>query len=191
MRNYRNFLENRLGHNRGRSFGECFGLDGVHVYVTGKGGLFADSYGLGYIEEQVSHVHPHILVLDIGTNDLTSGISGIALARIITDFIRHIVQTSSVRYVVLCQVVRRYRTRGISHTEFDDQRLEYNYWIQQQARRYPRLFVYKHERQILVNLHGVSSDDIHVTSSRGMRLYHFSMRKAIVYGLHEFRRLTA
>jgi len=193
IRRYRDHLINQhrhFGFGALTNFTDCFELDGLQIYISGRGGLCADNAGIQFITQTIEETQPHLLVLELGTNDLTNRASADFVGSQIEELCRHLVRTTSVLFVVLCQVVRRYQTRDCPIDDFEDKRLSYNRIIQYAARRYPRLFVHRHHRAILVRLDSnITSDNIHITSPAGMRLYHFSLRKAIIYGLQELRRL--
>ena len=57
----------------------------------------------------------------------------------------------------------------------------YNYHMQREARRYAKLYVFRHESSIVRRLDtSISADKIHVTHPRGMRLYHLSLKMGTV-----------
>jgi hypothetical protein len=185
----------RLHHNihasTGSDFHPAYGLTGQeNIFVEGQGGLCTNQIDLNYIRHHVATLYPELLVLEIGTNDLVNNVLPRELARKVIAFCEELLTTTSVRSIVLCKIVQRRKTRDCPRAEFDHHRAIYNRLIQEFARRNQRVFTYKHERSILVNLHRrISHDEIHVTSTRGQRLYHFSIRKAIIIGLQRLLRL--
>ena len=193
IRRYREYLETScLYRGRGilREFGRNYNFrEQVNVHVDGRGGLTANRAGLSYIRDRIFVTTPQVLVLELGTNDLVNGANPSELASDLIRFIEDITHSTSVECVVVCQVVQRYRTRRISHDEFDNTRLSYNFQLQQAARNNQRIWTHKHDRSVLVNLNSVSGDQIHITSGSGLRLYHFSIRKAIIAGLNRLMRI--
>jgi lysophospholipase L1-like esterase len=172
------------------NFADSFGFSGESVFVSGVSGLCVNTTGLNFIRSNVERFQPHLLVLEIGTNDLTNNLTAHQLARTVIQFNEELLITTSVRLIVLCQIVNRRRTRRCPIVEFDQHRLTYNQLIQQEARRNRRIYVYRHDRSILVNLSSrISSDDIHATSSQGLRLYHLSIRRAITIGMRRVSEL--
>jgi hypothetical protein len=167
-------------------FSDCFGLPGSYhpVFVSGRGGLMFNAEGVDFVTDTIEYLRPHILVLEVGTNDLVDGISPEFLCRMLTRVCDEILHTTSVCYIVLCQVVRRRRTRRCPPDEFERNRLRYNALIQRLARSNSRIYTYRHDRSILVSLHSsITHDNIHVTTGRGLTMYHFSIRRAITIAL--------
>ena len=173
-------------------FSAEFGIDRWHpVNIFGYRGLCANSDGLGRIREDIYSLSPDLVIMEIGTNDLVDGTSPSHLHRTIETFCLDLFRSSSVRAIVLCQIVERRRTRGVPRVSFDWNRLDYNNLVQQTARNDRRIYVFKHDRSIIVNLNrvGISSDDIHVTSLFGLQLYHLSIRRAVITGMNRLREL--
>ena len=114
------------------------------------------------------------------------------MAKELVDFARDLLREhSSVKAVILCLVVKRRRQgrRHVIHSDFESLRQQFNLDIRRYASVDGRIKPYKHDRTILVNLSSqLSTDDIHVTSDRGLQLYNFSLRKAIMLGLGIARR---
>lgn len=193
IQRYRNHLErshNHIGSGSAADFAPSFNLGGTRIYVTGLGGLKVNTAGRQFIKDTCAALCPRTVVLEVGTNDLVNGVDGHTLAQTVISLIRELISDYSVVNVVVCQIVGRYNTRSTPQQDFDRERALYNYYMQREARRYAKLYVYKHESSIVCRLDPrISADRIHVTHPRGMRLYHFSIRKAIVNGLKEFKKL--
>ena len=187
MTRYRKYLQAKdNGCQRGfgieADFNYSFGFSPEKsVFIQGRGGLMLDHYGRDFIRDRVNRSRPDILILEIGTNDLTDQVHPSTLADNVQNLCSELRRRYSVKYIVLLQVVQRRKTRQCPRAEFDQTRLSYNRRIQHQAQNNRYMYVFRHDRSILVNIKEgeVSKDNIHVTSALGMQLYHFSLRKAI------------
>ena len=51
-------------------FSNCLGLPEEHIFVEGIGGLKADKKGISYITNCIRDIKPHIVLLELGTNDI-------------------------------------------------------------------------------------------------------------------------
>jgi hypothetical protein len=75
--------------------------------------------------------------------------------------------------------------------DFERKLQAFNVELQREARKDPRIYCYKHERSLIVKLdEEISTDNIHVTTPAGMRLYNFSIRSAVIKGLRRARELS-
>jgi lysophospholipase L1-like esterase len=193
---YRRYLNRKAlaGPGIQHDFAQEFGLPNECVFVTGQGGLKTDETGKTFILNAVNTVKPALVVLEIGTNDISdsnvgsSNTNGSIARRVsssIVELCRCLKEDLNVETVVFCQVVNRRRFRGdVSPTDFEIRRKAVNKRLQEQARRRPYIYVFNHDRRCIVNLREeVTGDDIHVTTDAAMRLYHFSIRRAITRGL--------
>ena len=91
-----------------------------------------------------------------------------------------------VQKIILCEIVDRRRLRGsTTQAEFNRKRKNFNSLLHNLPRINPNILVWRHERSKLRNLkHGeITTDQIHITTDRGLQLYNFSLRAAIVKGL--------
>ena len=52
------------------NYNKCLGLPCENIYITGKGGLKADSEGLNLITAKTKQFNPNIVIIELGTNDL-------------------------------------------------------------------------------------------------------------------------
>ena len=197
---YTRYLSNR---NVGNSvtdtnYGPTLGLPRETVFVRGVGGLKADRDGLDRIKSWVSTCHPDIVILEIGTNELAdrytaddNSVANWASARII-DFVDELHHEFAVRFVVVCKVVKRRGCRGSFTYEFERRRDRFNLNLESASVGREGYFMpYRHDRTILVNIRqgDVCGDNIHFTTGTGLRLYHFSLRKAILMALAKVRAL--
>lgn len=184
-----------LADRKGRftDFSHCFGLPGHHqVFVNGRGGLCLDSSGIDFITDNINYVNPELLLLEIGSNDICdNNVTVTQLERQLVRVTREIFSVTGVKYIIICQVVQRRRTRACSTFSFEEKRAQLNFLLQQLARKESRVYVYRHDRSILVNLSNrISGDDIHVTTGRGFELYHFSIRRALMVAIRKMENLT-
>jgi hypothetical protein len=152
IRRYREYLEEYnlyIDNGRGLSdFSLNIGLDNTHeVYVSGRGGLCANIGGCQFILDEVRHYRPHVIVLEIGTNDLASGVSARTAASNVLELTGDLFRLPAVRVIVSCQVVKRRRARGdFNPHSFDAVRLDFNARLQREARRNRHLYMYRHDR---------------------------------------------
>ena len=57
------------------------------LYFFGKwGAKISNDFDLDYFSDQVKNVHPHIVIIDIGTNDLAAGVRPLSAAVNVVDF---------------------------------------------------------------------------------------------------------
>lgn len=168
-----------------KDFSSSFGLSpNSPVFLQGRGGigLRDNSTGIEYIRNKVELLQPDVLLVEIGSNDLVDGVTPIHLATLVRNLCNELLQYSTVKFIVLFQVVNRRRTRQLAYPEFHQARLSYNSLIQRFARENDRIYTFRHDRSILVSLkpNQISGDNIHVTTRDGFRLYHLSVRRALV-----------
>ena len=150
-----------------------------------------DPSGINFIRNNVARLQPDILILEVGTNDITSGTPPQVVFNRISSLCHELVERSTVKYIVLIQIINRRRTRRCPISEFETRRQQYNHLIQQFARNYRFVYVFKHDRAVIVRLDpSISTDDIHITSRQGMRLYHFSLRRALIIAQTRCRNLV-
>ena len=164
-------------------FGNHFGLAARRtVNVQGRSGLALNSYGIFYIKDRIARCQPELLVLEIGTNDISHGARPQEVVHKLDSLFEELVNYSSVKFIVVNQLVQRRKNRHCSNEVFERQRLAYNALLQNLAKNHPEhVFVFRHDRSILVNLQPdrITTDEIHITSPEGLQLYHLSMRRAI------------
>ena len=192
IRRYRQYLEG--GWPGINNFTQHLALpEAAVVAVNGQGGLQADRSGRLFIAHQINVVQPNILILELGTNDLCSNQhSAHEVANRIFSIGSDFLSNTSVGVIVMCKVVDRRRLRdGLSHEEFELKRQEYNRLLHTKAASDRRFIIYRHDRNTIVSLRRgeVSSDNIHVTTADGFRLYNFSIRSAAVKGLKRWHEL--
>ena len=196
---YQRYLHRQLGpavsataRPRPTDYKSVFNLDVDVINVSGKGGLKIDQCGVDFIKKTVDDCRPELIILELGTNDLSEP-SRVANDVFVQAVIRQLDglvlqlkgQYRCIKTVVVCQVISRRRLRGgLSVVDFRERQLLFNAALQQLARRDRLYYVFKHDRTLLVNLsRALTNDDIHLTTAEALRLYHFSIRRAIVKGL--------
>ena len=130
IRRYRDYL-NRSQLHKYLDLSNCLGLPEEHIFVEGIGGLKADNKGITYITNRVRNIKPHIVLLELGTNDIADS------AASPEEQVGHlIVQIQSicgelfcqgVKKVVVCEVIERRKFRGTTTLqEFNTKRDLYN-----------------------------------------------------------------
>ena len=197
---YRRFLERELS-SRGDcvslpdfDFAQKLGLPREEVFIVGRGGLKCDRQGISFVTNLCRRFRPELVVLEIGTNDLSNSTFvpneqfGVHTAGKVVDLCRILHQGFGVRTVVVCKVVARGRfRRGVSEEDFASRRAAFNQELCVAARCWRFIFAWRHDRTCLNSLRNLSDDSIHVTSTDGMNLYNFSIRRAITTGLGHLR----
>lgn len=175
-----------------REFHRNFGLHPSNrVFIRGFGGLSTDEQGVNYILGQVNRLQPEILLLQVGSNDLADNIPARVVSQDVRELCDVILNDTSVKVIVILEIVKRRRFRNSDITQFESERLCFNGHMQRLARSDHRIYSFRHNRSIIVNLRPgrISRDNIHVTTPEGMRLYHFSIRRAVITGLNRFNTL--
>jgi len=176
------------------NFAPWIGLPFEDIFICGNSGQKADWLGLLAVRRSVDLFTPDILLIELGTNDLaqqlpcyfSDNICSAAVAGNIIHLCDDLYLSGKVNFFVICLVVQRRKLRGdLTRTCFDRRRKHFNHCIRELAKTRPYVLPYKHDRTILVNLkpYDTSNDDIHVTSCQGLRLYNFSIRKAVLMSL--------
>ena len=93
---------------------------------------------------------------------------------------------SGVQKIVLCEIIQRRRLHGsTTQAEFDRKRECHNSLLQNFNKVNPKIIIWKHEQSKLRNLKDteITSDQIHITTDHGFKLYNFSIHAAIIKGL--------
>ena len=122
----------------------CLGLP-EHIFVEGIGGLKADKKGFTYITNRIHNIKPHIVLLELGTNDIAD--SAARHFKSPEEQVGHlIVQIHSicgelfgqgVKRVVVCKVIERHKFCGttILH-EFNTKRDLYKITFETKFKQY-------------------------------------------------------
>ena len=188
VRRYRDFLNRK--HGLQYNYNRCLGLPCENIYITGKGGLKADSEGLELITAKTKQVNPNIVIIELGTNDLAieavDEVDQVSHTLHCLFYICEQLFVLGVQKIILCEIVHRRRLRGnTTQDEFNRKRKNFNSLLHNLPKINPNILIWRHERSKLRNLkYGeITTDQIHVTTDRGLQLYNFSLRAAIVKGL--------
>ena len=172
------------------SYSICLGLPCENIYITGKGGLKSDEDGLNYIITKTKWVYPDLVVIELGTNDLAveakDDIDQVNKTLRNLFYICEQLFVLGVQKIVLCEIIACRRLRGkTTQAEFDRKRQCHNSLLQNFNKLNPNIIIWKHKRSKLRNLKDteITSDQIHITTDHGFKLYNFSIRSAIIKGL--------
>ena len=190
IRRYHDYL-NRSQLHKYLDLSNCLGLPEEHIFVEGIGGLKADTKGITYITNHIHNIKPHIVLLELGTNDITD--SAARHFKSPEEQVGHlIVQIQSicgelfhqgVKKVVVCEVIERHKFCGTTTLhEFNTKRDLYNKALRFLSKQNPNIIVWWHQKKIIRELKEgtISTDNIHITTDYGFRLYNFSLRSALI-----------
>ena len=135
---YRDYLNHSQLH-KYLDLSHCLGLPEEHIFVEGIGGLKVDNKGITYITNCVCSIKLHIMLLELGTNDIAD--SAARHFKSPKEQVDHfIVQIQSicgelfhqgVKKVIVCEVIKRRKFRGITTLhKFNAKRDLYNKALQ-------------------------------------------------------------
>ena len=194
---YRDYLNHSQLH-KYLDLSNCLGLPEDHIFVEGIGGLKADNKGIAYITNHVCDIKPHIVLLEIGTNDIAD--SATRHFKSPEEQVGHlIVQMQSicgelfcqgVKKVVVCEVIERHKFRGTTTLqEFNTKRDLYNKALKLLSKQNSNIIVWWHQKKIIWDLKEgtISTDNIHITTDYGFHLYNFSLRSALIKVLNKLK----
>ena len=188
VRRYWDYLNWKFGSQN--NYNKSLGLPQENIYIVGKGGLKANEEGLNLITTRAKQVNPNIVVIKLGTNDIA--IQAVDEKEQVNQTLHHLFYLCKqlfelgVQKVILCEIVNRRKLRGsTTQAEFDRKQQYFNQLLNNLNRLNPDIIIWKHERSTLRNLKdgAISSDNIHITTDYGLKLYNFSIRAAIIKGL--------
>ena len=188
VRRYRQYLNCKNGTQN--NYNNCLGLPCENIYIVGRGGLRTDKDGLNLIITKTKQVKPDLVLLELGTNDLaTEAKDEIDQVNKTLHYLFYICEqlfVLGVQKIVLCEIIARRRLRGkTTQAEFERKQQHHNSLLQNFNKLTPNIIIWKHERSKLRNLKDteITSDQIHITTEHGLKLYNFSIRAAIIKGL--------
>ena len=188
IRRYHDYLNCKYGSQI--NYNNCLGLPCQNIYIAGKGGLKADKDGLNLIITKSKRVKPDLVVIELGTNDLAieaeDEIDQVNKTLHYLFYICEQLFALGVQKIVLCEVIKCRRLRGnTTQAEFDRKQQHHNSLLHNFNNLNPNIIIWKHERSKLRNLKDteITSDQIHITTDHGFKLYNFSIRAAIIRGL--------
>lgn len=167
-------------------FNKALGLPFEEVYIFGKGGLKADEVGLNLILAKSNEVKPEVVLIEIGTNDLSDSDSQVLPTIYHIFFLCTKLFEQGVKKVILCEVIARRKFRGsTTQQQFLTKQKQFNILLNRFPQQHPDIIVWRHQRSKLRNLTKgeISTDNIHITTPKGFKWYNFSIRAAIIKGL--------
>ena len=176
----------------------CLGLPEEHIFVEGIEGLKADKKGFTYITNCICNIKPHIVLLEIGTNDITD--SATRHFKNPEEQVDHlIVQIQSicgelfcqgVKKVVVCEVIERCKFHGTTKLhEFNTKRDLYSKALKLLLKQNSNIIVWQYQKKIIWELKegAVSTDNIHITTDIEFRLFNFSLHSALIKALNKLK----
>ena len=188
VRRYRDYLNRK--YRSQNNYNKSLGLPRENIYIVGKGGLEANGKGLNLITTKAKQVNPNIVVIELGSNDLA--IQAIDEKEQVNKTLHQLFYLCKqlfdlgVQKIVLCEIVNCRKLRGsTTQAEFDRKRQYFNQLLNNLNKLNPDIIIWKHKRSTLRNLKDgvISSDQIHITTDYGLKLYNFSIRAALIKGL--------
>ena len=188
VRRYRDYLNRKFGSQD--NYNKSLGLPRENIYIVGKGGLKTNEEGLNLITTKAKQVSPNIVVIELGTNDIA--IQATDEKEQVNSTLHQLFYLCKqlfdigVQKIVLCEIVNRRKLRGnTTQAEFDRKQQYFNQLLNNLNKLNPDIIIWKHERSKIRNLKDgeISSDNIHITTDHGLKLYNFSIRAALIKGL--------
>ena len=172
------------------NYNYCLGLPQENISIFGKGGLKANKEGIELITTKAKEVKPSVVLIELGTNDIA--VRALNENKQVNDTLHQLFYLCKqlfdlgVQKIVLCEVVNRRKLRGsTTQAEFDRKQKNFNQLLHNLNKLNPDIIIWRHERSKLRNLKDgeISSDQIHITTDYGLKLYSFSIRAALIKGL--------
>ena len=185
---YRDYLNRKFGSQD--NYNKSLGLPQENIYIVGKGRLKANKDGIEFITTKAKQVKPSVILIELGTNDLA--VKAIDEEKQVNDTLHQLFYLCKqlfdlgVQKIVLCEVVNRRKLRGsTTQAEFDRKQQYFNQLLNNLNKLNLDIIIWKHERSKIRNLKDseISSDNIHITTDHGLKLYNFSIRAALIKGL--------
>ena len=176
----------------------CLRLPEEHIFFEGIGGLKADNKDITYITNRVHNIKLHIVLLELGTNNIAD--SAARHFKSPEEQVGHlIVQIQSicgelfyqgVKKVVVCEVIERHKFHGTTTLqECNTKRDLHNKALKLFSKQNSNIIVWRHQKKIIQDLkeETISTDNIHITTDYGFRLYNFSLRSALIKALNKLK----
>ena len=140
----------------------------------------------------VCDLSPKAVIIDIGTNDLSSvGVDPVMLAKRITDFAKLVAAVNSVAEVLVCQVLPRVlvrptrRTRCPTRVDFNDARFVVNRTLAALTADLPHIHCWRHRGMHANWQQYFDRFGVHLNDA-GMRKYVRSIRGAAMFAADRF-----
>ena len=158
--------------------GSCIEALGLSDYVAslecfGRGGAMVDNI------LQSFHIgNCHIVILDVGTNDLCDGIGGHLLAQKVFKHAINLLKYKSVKHVKILEILKRAKTRNLSQICFEQERQFYNNTMKNLSETHSCISFAAQPG--FENLNKWSSDGIHATTPYGKNAYRSNIRKFVI-----------
>ena len=193
VRRYREYLNRKFGSQE--NYNKSLGLPRENISIFGKGGLKANKDGIEFITTKTKQVKPSVILIELGTNDLA--VQAIDEKKQVNDTLHQLFYLCKqlfdlgVQKIVLCDIVNHRKLCGnTTEAAFDRKQQYFNQLLNNLNKLNPDIIIWKHERSKIRNLKDgeISSDNIHITTDHGLKLYNFSIRAALIKGLKSFQR---
>lgn len=151
------------------------------LYIRGIRGLSAtNSNSYLSIPTTILRQRPTYLIVNIGTNDLASGICPLEVASTIVDCVHTIIRDWDIKHVYLCSALPR-TTRIGQNTQAQFQELVYrfNHYLQTLCETEHNITYWLHRGFSKIPVAQWSLDGIHPNSTHGRQKFKSSMRHAV------------
>ena len=155
-------------------------------------------YHYTYITNHVCNIKSHIVLLELGTNDIAD--SAARHFKSPEEQVGHLIlQIQSicgelfhqgVQKVVVCEVIERRKFHGTTTLqEFNTKRDLYNKALKLLSKQNSNTIVWWHQKKIIRNLKEgtISTDNIHITTDYSFHLYNFSLHSALIKALSKLK----
>ena len=188
VRRYHDYLNQKFG-SQG-NYNQSLGLPQENISIFGKGGLKANKDGIEFITTKTKQVKPSVILIELDTNDLA--VKAIDEGKQVNNTLHQLFYLCTqlfdlgVRKIVLCEIVNRRKLHGnTTQEEYDRKQQYFNQLLNNLNKLNPDIIIWKHERSKIQNLKDgeISSDNIHITTDHGLKLYNFRIRAALIKGL--------
>lgn len=159
--------------------------DMCHVKFHGVSGLKL----MGLVQNRVltsRFTCPKIIFIEIGTNDLASGVSPLALATNVTEYAKYLVAGQGAQIVVISQVVRR-DALSCSYDmpkDFNERVIQYNNVVSKLVKDNPRIIFWRH-RGLWAQWEAHLADGVHF-NLKGQRKHYNSIRACLVMAMKRY-----
>ena len=108
-------------------------------------------------------ISPDLLVLEVGTNDLSAGIRPEVLGSALDDFLSYIRSSFAVRAIAVCMVIpRRERFSGVPAAHFNEQARIFNQYISAVVNSHPWAFTWEHRGLSSLSRSRLLPDGVHL-----------------------------
>ena len=163
-------------------------IDSIHL-IGNRGAKIVDpNFSLPY--DELLHIRPGIVIIDLGTNDLAAGTPPIVVAvkvvDIAIDMMRNI---HSIKYIQICSAINRDSNLRISNQDMCSAVQQFNRYVRHLCDVEPRVGYHVLKGFWLDPIQIWSRDGIHPNTVTGRRRYKRALRSAFFKAITRLHRL--